>query len=98
MEVCQMIMKEKLVCSLEDSKGSAIIAGGLATNREIVEHKAEVMEKLIRIPMRILNVIIAMEKDIISQIVPSYRRKRRKLKPLLTKQKEKRTTRSKLYL
>ena len=40
MEVCHMKMKEKLACSLEDSKGSAIIARRLA---EIVEHKAEVM-------------------------------------------------------
>ena len=37
-----MKMKEKLVCFLEDSKDSAIIAGRLAINLEIVEHKAEV--------------------------------------------------------
>ena len=66
-----MKLKEKLACSLEDSKGSAIIAGRLAINREIVEHKAEVIVELTRIPMRTLNVTIATKKDIISQIILS---------------------------
>ena len=89
MEVCQTKMKGKLACSLEDSKGSAIIAGRLATNREIVEQKAEMMVELTRIPMQTLNATIATKKDIISQIVLSYRGKRIKLKPLLKNQKEK---------
>ena len=89
MEVCRMKMKDNLACLLEDSKESATIAGRLARNREIVEHKAEVMVELIRIPMRTLNVTIATKKDIISQIVLSYRGKRIKLKLLLKNQEEK---------